>query len=263
MPSFVDFQAVKDSVSVEAAIPMFGLSLKQSNGQYRGPCPGCESGGDRALVITPAKNAFYCFGERVGGDVIALAAHIKGCGVKEAAAFLDACISKGGEGGACSTGNGIDDTVPKERQKGDVRSLRPLSYLEAAHESVRRLGLDEETCLQFGAGYAPKGIMRGRLAIPIHNLDGQLIAYCGRPVEGSSSELSFPKNFDPVAHVFNAHQVGEGELALLRDPLEVLQAWQNGITNATSFLTQTINPDQLELLADLMRRRSCGQLQVA
>jgi DNA primase len=38
-------------------------------------------------VITPAKQAFYCFGAKVGGDVIVLAAHIRERGMKEAASF--------------------------------------------------------------------------------------------------------------------------------------------------------------------------------
>ena len=50
-------------------------------------------------------------------------------------------------------------------------------------------GLTEETCQAFGAGYAPKGIMRGRLAIPIHDWGGALVAYCGRAVEDESPTL--------------------------------------------------------------------------
>jgi len=55
MSSFIDFAALKERISVEAAIPLLGLSLKQQNGQWRGPCPACKSGGDRALVVTPSK----------------------------------------------------------------------------------------------------------------------------------------------------------------------------------------------------------------
>ena len=72
---FIDFAALKDRVPIEDAIRKLDLDLKERNGQWRGPCPACKSGGERALVITPAKQAFYCFGAKTGGDVIALAAH--------------------------------------------------------------------------------------------------------------------------------------------------------------------------------------------
>ena len=41
----------------------------------------------------------------------------------------------------------------------------------------------KETAEAFGAGYAPKGIMRGRFAIPLRDREGTLIAYCGRTVK--------------------------------------------------------------------------------
>ena len=85
---FIDFGELKERVRIEDAIPKLGLHLKQRNGQWRGPCPVCQTGGDRALVVTPAKQAFYCFGGKTGGDVIALVAHIRDCGMKEAADFL-------------------------------------------------------------------------------------------------------------------------------------------------------------------------------
>ncbi len=259
MSKFIDFAALKERVTVEAAIPLLGLSLKQQNGQWRGPCPVCQSGGDRALVVTPAKNAFYCFGERTGGDVIAFAAHIRACNVKDAAAFL-----AGGEGKQDSedeVGSGDNShTVPEERKKGAARSLQPLSYLQPDHESVAALGIDLETCEQFGAGYAPKGIMRGRLAIPIHDSDATLVAYCGRTVNEKNPIWIYPKGFDPESHIFNGHAIGEGELVLMRDPLEVMQAKQNGIDNVASFLTETISSNQLQMLAKLMDEKACDSL---
>ncbi len=138
-----------------------------------------------------------------------------------------------------------------------------ITYLHPDHESVKSLGLDQETCELFGAGYAPKGIMRGHLAIPIHDSQGKLMAYCGRAVTDENPGLIFPKDFDPAAMIFNAHNVAEGELVLLRDPLEVMLASQNGIDNVVSFLTNTISPAQLHLLAKLMHECGCENLQLA
>ena len=248
--TYIDFVTVKEQVPIDQAIERLGLSLKERNGQWRGPCPACQSGGERALVVTPAKRAFYCFGGRVGGDVIAFVAHIRDCSMKEAAEFL-------AEGNSTSTStvprnSTSSGTVPEERSKEDVRSLRPLTYLQPAHEAVLQLGLAEETCASFGAGYAPKGIMRGRLAIPIHDWNGNLVAYCGRTVMQDSPTLIFPNGFRPEEHIFNANRSGEGELVLMRDPLDVLLATQNGINNAVCFLTETVTPHQLQILAAFM-----------
>ena len=85
MPSFVDFAELKEKVPIEDVLPMLGIAGAGNSAQWRGSCPGCESGGDRALVVTPAKKAFYCFATRKGGDVIALVAHVQGISMKDAA----------------------------------------------------------------------------------------------------------------------------------------------------------------------------------
>ena len=72
----------------------------------------------------------------------------------------------------------------------------------------------------------------------------------------SQSQI-FPKGFEPEAHIFNGHQIREGELILMRDPLEVMQATQSGIENVASFLTESINSRQLQMLAALMDEKAC------
>jgi CHC2 zinc finger len=82
----MDFQEIKVAVSLEKAAESLGLQLKPSGGAFRCACPKCE-GSDRQLVITPGKG-WYCFNAKRGGDVIALVAHVKGIGQREAAAAL-------------------------------------------------------------------------------------------------------------------------------------------------------------------------------
>ena len=253
--AFLDFAALKESVRIEDAIQLLDLPMKSANNQWRGPCPICKSGGPRSLVVTPAKQAFYCFGARLGGDVIALAAHIRQSDMKSAAEFL-----ADGNSDLKSTTNykSSKSTVPQERvgerEQKAVRSLQPLSYLEPDHPKLHALGIAPETCASFGAGYAPKGIMRGKLAFPIHDQQGTLVAYGGIALEGDPSEMSFPKDYDPELFIFNFSKIGEGDVLLCRSPFEVLMASQNGIENAISFLTPTLSAGQLELLAEYLEK---------
>lgn len=250
----VDFAELKARLPIADAIPLLGLEMKERGGQWRGSCPACGKGGPRALAITPAKGAFYCFGGKTGGDVIALAAHIRDCPAKEAALFL------AGEG----TGSPVPVTVPNHNRKGNEASpvLKPLAYLEPAHPKVLALGLTAATCRAYGAGYAPKGILRGRLAIPIHDPGGTLVAYCGRAVGGEEPRLIFPKDFAPEGHLFNADRVGDGELAVLRDPLDALLAIQAGLECTVSLLTETLSASQLRLIADLMKARGLATVDI-
>ena len=128
----------------------------------------CASGGDRAIVITPAKGVFFCFAAREGGDLIALAAHIRKVDVKDAAAWLDG-------GTVPSKKEGSGNQVPP---KGNS-SLEPLAYLEHEHVAVEALGFAAEDAKALGIGYCPKGIMRGTLAVPVRLEDGTLAGYIG------------------------------------------------------------------------------------
>jgi DNA primase len=123
--AFIDFATLKQRVAIETMLPPLQLEMREANGQFRGPCPVCQSGGKRALVVTPAKSAFYCFGGHIGGDVIALVAHVRDCSMKQAAEFL---ADETGQGSGQAE---VQKTVPEERSKEATRSLQPLTYLQA------------------------------------------------------------------------------------------------------------------------------------
>jgi hypothetical protein len=93
--------------------------------------------------------------------------------------------------------------------------------------------------------------MRGRSAVPIHDRQGTLLAYVGIAVTAEQSpKLLFPNGFDPHSVIFGAERAQAGELYLVRDPLQVLTAFEAGMENVVAFLTP-INAQSLEMLAAL------------
>ena len=157
--SFINFAELKEAVDIEQVIPMLNLKLKQSGDQLRGTCLACD-GSDRSLVVTPSKNAFYCHEAKKGGDLISLVAHIRGCGMKDAAQFI------------------LDSATGSPPEK-ETRTFQPLDYLEYEHADVQALGFDLESATRLGIGYAKKGIMRGKIAVPVRLEDGTLCGYIG------------------------------------------------------------------------------------
>ena len=253
--SFIDFQELKERVDIEAACSFLNLDLKKSGNQLRGACPACQSNRPRSLVVTPNKGAAYCFASKQGGDVIWLTSHIRDVSVKEAAALLDEAFGEAAPAGNNKTRKHSETTEPAKE-----REMQPLSYLQPDHEKVVGLGVLSDTAEHFQSGHAPKGIMRGKFAIPIHNREGRLMGYCGRSY--AEKILTFPAGFKPEEHIFNAHRVTEGDLFLTNDPLEVMLAFENGVENVVSFLTETYHPLQLEMLASLMDERSCYSVEI-
>ena len=163
--SYLDFETIKAEHPIEEVADRLGLTLKQSGKQKRGKCPVCEGSGDRNLVITPEKGVYYCFADGKGGDTIALTAHVNGIGVKEAAAWIAGDTSE-------------RETVPKEK-KGSERGFKPLDYLDPAHEAVSAVGFETDDAATLGIGYAPRGVLRGTVAVPVRHDDGSIAGYIG------------------------------------------------------------------------------------
>lgn len=246
---FIDFPDLKARVSIEQAAQMLGLNLTKHGAQYRGCCP-VHSGGERTLVVTPQKG-FYCFAEKQGGDQISLVAHVKQLPIRDAAAWM-----LDGLGG--STPKPVKGKLPAAPQR-PPNGLKALDYLQHDHESVRALGVAPETAQAWGAGFAAKGILRGRLAIPLFSREGVLLAYTGRAVKDESPTLIFPNGFSPESVIFGQERVTPGDLYIVRDPLQVLQAFEAGSENVVAFLTDGISPQQWEQLASLMDEKQCDR----
>lgn len=84
--------------------------------------------------------------------------------------------------------------------------------LDPKHPYLAGRGLARETIAEFGIGYCGRGLMRGRIAIPIHDADGNLVAYAGRwPGNDGWPEgegkYKLPKGFEKSAVLFNLHRV--------------------------------------------------------
>jgi hypothetical protein len=82
------------------------------------------------------------------------------------------------------------------------------------------------------------------------------------PWKDESPVLLFPNGFNLASAIFNAHRITKGELYLVRDPLQVLQAFESGIENVVAFLTDGIFPQQSEELPSLMDERKCDIAQL-
>ncbi|MGD0643267.1 MAG: CHC2 zinc finger domain-containing protein [Roseiarcus sp.] len=259
MSSYVDFQDLKARVNISDVLPLLGIATKAYGAQLRACCPIHKGSDPRGFVVTPAKGVWYCFGGCGGGDMIALVAKVRGCDPKDAARFIAEGTGTS-SGNRTVPGNSTSSPQPKDERR---RGFDPEAYakgLDPAHAALASLGIAAETFRQWKAGYSTSGVNRGRLAFPIASKDGAIVGYAGRTVGEESPSLSFPNGLSPSEFIFGADRVTEGELHLVRDAIEVMRAYENGIENVVAFLTEVVMPQQLEMLSSLMDERKCGTI---
>ena len=72
-----------------------------------------------------------------------------------------------------------------------------------------------------------------------------------------------PKDCDPRLYIFGAYHLTEGDVYLMHDPIDVLQATERGIPNCISFLTEKISTSQLQFLFRFMEDRKLENIVLA
>ena len=71
--------------------------------------------------------------------------------------------------------------------------------------------------------------MHDRIVIPIHNPEGELVAYAGRSIDGSEPRYKFPAGFHKSLELFNLHRVrGEVSVVLVEGFFDCMKVTQAG-----------------------------------
>ncbi len=253
----------------------YGLqeTLKKRGRNLVGPCPIHKGTSPTQFQVSLEKNNFNCFGEcQGGGNVIDFVAKMEEVSIKQAALMLQEWFGGGEEDGeqrpaahapaAAERKERTKDEPAKEENKEQVNAplTFALKHLDPAHPYLSSCGLTKDTITEFGVGYCTKGLMARRIAIPIHNERGELVAYAGRwpgdPPEGEPL-YKLPAGFHAALVVFNLHRAKsvarEQGLVLVGDLFDCMRLWQTGVKNVIALLGSSLSPEQESRIVETVR----------
>lgn len=213
--NWVDFKQVKDAVSMQAVIERYGITgLKPERDELVGRCPIHKGEGERAFHVSYGKNCFQCFSCKRRGNVIDFVAAMEQCGVREAAQMLQQWFAiSTAEAHSTVQKAQVATLIPaptSEQESGANEPLRfRLQNVQHDHPYLAGRGITEDTADAFEVGYfSGRGMMSGRIVFPIHNEEGQLVAYAGRVIDEAVGErYKFPPGFKKSLELYNLHQV--------------------------------------------------------
>ena len=239
---WIDFSAVKKTVSIEMVLAHYNITLRRVNDDsLRGQCPlptHDSQKGSPSFAVNLSKNAWACLSQscikarhgKRGGNQLDLVSCIEGCSVRDAALKLANWFNVSSEGdGASPPVKVIAPDVSKQlvaerKSEKEVTHVavgstenKPLGFalrhIDHSHPYLTARGITLETAAHFGIGFFDgKGSMHGRIVIPIHNRTGELVAYAGRAIDESEPKYKLPGGFHKVLEIFNLHRV------LVEDP---------------------------------------------
>jgi DNA primase len=283
--SFLDFKAVKAAITMEQVLQHYGLieQFKKTRDSLSGPCPIHKGSNPTQFRVSISKNIWNCFSKcKHGGNTLDFIARMENVSIHAAAlkaiewfsldAEAMAANSDGEAKESCDPAKKPDASPPKPAAKpapaqengGQNKPLKfRLEKLERSHPYLTERGLTLETLVDFGVGYCAKGMMAERIAIPIHNPEGAVVAYAGRfpgDPPGDVPKYKLPQGFRKGMEMFNIDRAmkepAEDPLIVVEGFFGCMKLHQHGLRKVVALMGSSMSAAQEELLITCFDRET-------
>ena len=275
---FVDFRAVKAAITMEQLLVHYNIldQFKRTGDSLNGPCPIHKGSNPTQFRVSTTKNIWNCFSDcEHGGNTLDFITKMEKCSIHAAALKAIEWFNLDPEAMTASDDN-AEATEPKASAPATKPAPKPattpkftpennvpnaplkfrLEKLERSHPYLlEQRGLTPETIVDFGVGYCNKGMMEGRIAIPIHNVKGEVVAYAGRFVGEPGEDTpkyKLPPGFRKSQELFNLDraikQPAEMSLIIVEGFFDAMKLHQHGCYKVVALMGSTMSSAQEELI---------------
>ncbi len=291
----VDYPHVRENADIAAVLAHYNVELQGDGEQRKGLCPFHDDT-KPSLNVNVTKNVFKCHACGSGGNIIKLVqlintslsnprlaalqiAEISGIGARPGAE--PPTVSAPRLGKTVAKAKPELENVPEADAETAVSKNatleavdgkpfnRPLTFKlklapvvegedTQANQFLEARNIPYERIEELGIGVGQKGSMTNRLAIPVHNKDGDLVAYCGRDIglldDPEEPKYKFPDKFQKQLELYRWHVAKEFDQVVVVESF--LTVIKHGAVAAScgfglvSVMGTVISDEQVALLAD-------------
>lgn len=274
----IDFQELKEQATFEPVLEHYRLQATIRGDRARLLCP-FHNDREPSFEVNLAKKIWQCFGCRAKGNVLDFVQRMESGSSRvtlpqAAKVLVEICgleLGKSPRKPAERPGHPSASTPPPRAQEGPgglpgARKEAPLAEnqpltltlkLDQRHPYLAERGLSDDTIQHFGLGHCSRGMMAGRVCIPIHNEKGELVAYAGRwpgeggwPKESGKYILPPQSKFAKELVLFNLHRVkSSNHLVIVEGFFDAMWLAQESVP-AVALMGTHLSDAQLDLLLE-------------
>ncbi|MBN2526970.1 MAG: toprim domain-containing protein [Deltaproteobacteria bacterium] len=266
---WLDADEIKTKVSIKDVLEKYNLypHMTQKGNRISGKSivmPGV----DLYFSADLEKNIWNDFAGKpdgIPGNVIGLVQVLEKCSFREALVILHReFIAKTLETSETSEVGG-EERKSSDEEKNASTENEPFGRELKGRTNIPSLlekGIKEEASKSFGVVYCTSGLMKGRVAFPIRNTTGEVVAYAGRAVksadEKNNGKYKLPNGFVKGKEIFNidrlVHEpatrkaVKDFGIIVTVGFTDVMKLVQEGFPNTISIMGHEMSEEQRKLL---------------
>lgn len=210
--NWIDFKALRARLDFVAVLEHYGVEVKRKGNQHHGYCPLPNHNGKKnspSFSANLEKGIFQCFGCGAKGNILDFAVFMEKADPESGAALHE--VAQKLQQRFCPELGSSDERKTPPAQKPKPVAPKPaepkselaaivnapldfdLKGLDAQHPYLLGRGFTPGTIERFGLGFCSRGMLKDRVAIPLHDADGKLIGYAGRVVDDSTITEDNPR----------------------------------------------------------------------
>jgi DNA primase len=275
MNAWIDFKELREQLDFAEVLQGYGVDLNVKNDQHHGFCPLPSHKGKRnspSFSANLKKGIWQCFGCSQKGNLLDFAVLMEGLNPENGNDVRKVALELKERFLGTSGATTRPEKEPEKTEGENVVINAPLDFelkgLDSNHSYLPNRRFTPETIAHFGLGYCSRGLLRDRIAIPLHNGRGQLVGYAGRVIDDAAITEDNPKYRFPgnrrrkgVIHEFrkslllyNEHRIAEpiDDLVVVEGFTSVWWLTQSGFPNVVGTMGATCSEEQAAMIVSLV-----------
>jgi len=276
---WINFQELRKKLNFEEVLRHYGVEVKRKGEQHQGFCPLPKHEGSKnspSFSANLERGIFHCFGCGAKGNVLEFAALMTGVDPSDGDALRSVAVElqqKFFPQGASTRKVPAATTAAAESKKAPVKVNEPLNFqlknLDAGHPYLSNRDFTRETMHHFGVGFCERGVLKDRIAIPLHDADGKLLGYAGRVIDDEAITDENPRyrlpsrrehggiiyEFRKTLFLYNGFRIRSpcDDLIVVEGFPSVWWLTQHGFPWAVGLMGAECSEEQAELIVGLVK----------